>query len=299
MKKSKETKLKEIVIVSIILDKFSKNCRYYNKQKKLTYIKEGKEMIKQGILVVSFGTSHKDTREKTIDVIERKIDKAFPECAVYRAYTSKMIIKKLKGLGESIFNVSEALDQMRADGITDVFVQPTHIINGVENDFMIEDVKAKEAIFNRVEIGSPLLSDVEDYKALAEIIMENEAPETDEMLVLMGHGSSHYANAAYPALAYVFKDLGYENVVLGTVEGYPTFEEMKKQLDASDKKKVKLLPLMIVAGDHAKNDMAGDDEDSWKNILEADGYEVRYKLQGLGELTKIQELFIEHLKAVI
>lgn len=256
-------------------------------------------MVKKGILVVSFGTSHEDTRKKTIDVIENEIDKAFPEYAIYRAYTSKMIIKKLKGLGESIFNVSEALEQMKADGITEVFVQPTHIINGVENDLMIEDVKAKEALFNRIEIGAPLLNEVEDYKTLVEAVMENETLRSDEMLILMGHGSSHYANSAYPALAYVFKDLGYENVVLGTVEGYPTFREMKKQLDASGKKKAILLPLMIVAGDHAKNDMAGDEEDSWKTMLEEDGYEVSYKLQGLGELARVQELFIEHLKAVI
>lgn len=256
-------------------------------------------MKKRGILVVSFGTSYEDSRRKTIYAIERKLGSSFPECSIYRAYTSKMIIRKLKRLGVSICNVTEVLEQMKADGITEVFVQPTHIINGVENDLMIEDIKAKESLFERIEIGNPLLDQVADYKILAEAIMESETIKEDEVLALMGHGSSHYANSAYPALAYVFRDLGYENVVLGTVEGYPAFEEMKKQLDALGKKKVILLPLMIVAGEHAKKDMAGDEEDSWKNRLEQSGYEVRYKLQGLGELAKVQELFVNHLKGVI
>lgn len=256
-------------------------------------------MNKRGILVVSFGTSHEDTRKRTIDAIEKEFSIKFPDYPIYRAYTSKMIIKKLKNLGESIDNVIEALERMKAEGITEVFVQPTHIINGVENDLMIKDIQSRENLFTRIEVGTPLLHSIEDYKMLAHAVMENTEIEEDEILALMGHGSNHYANSAYPALAYVFKDLGYENVVLGTVEGYPAFEEMKKQLEASGKKKVVLQPLMIVAGDHAKNDMAGDEKDSWKTRLEKAGYEVMYKLQGLGELPQVQEIFISHLKAVI
>ena len=260
---------------------------------------EKREYLKKGILVVSFGTSHEDTRIKTIDAIENEIAKSFPQYKMYSAYTSKMIIKKLKESGKYILNVTEALEQMHKDGIKEVYVQPTHLINGTENDLMLEDIQEKKHLFEKVKVGAPLLNEAEDYKALVEAVMEQEDVAPDSMIAFMGHGSSHHANSAYPALAYVFKELGYKNVALGTVEGYPAFEEMKKELDASGKKKVTLIPLMIVAGDHAKNDMAGDNEDSWKTKLEKDGYEVYCKFQGLGELSRIHELLIKHIEAVM
>lgn len=272
-----------------------KNRSNYGSDKNM----EKREYVKKGILVVSFGTSHEDTRIKTIDAIEEEIAKAFPQYKLYSAYTSKMIIKKLKQSGTHILNVTEALEQMYKDGITELYVQPTHLINGTENDLMLKDIQEKEHLFEKVKVGAPLLNETEDYKFLVEAVMEQEDVAPDSMIAFMGHGSSHHSNSAYPALAYVFKELGYKNVTLGTVEGYPAFKEMKKELDDSGKKKVTLIPLMIVAGDHAKNDMAGDDEDSWKTKLERDGYEVYCKLQGLGELPKIHELLIKHIEAVM
>lgn len=253
-------------------------------------------MSRKAILVVSFGTSHEDSRKKTIEAIEQKIAEEFKEYKIYRAFTSKMIIKKLEKSGLHIMTVEEALEQMKADGIKELIVQPTHVINGIENDEMMEAIKAAAKNFQSVAIGSPLLNDTRDYKKLAKAVVEDNPVSEDEILMLMGHGTSHYSNSAYPALEYVFKEMGYSNILVGTVEGYPSFEEAVKQLEKTNKKKVTLLPLMIVAGDHANNDMAGE-EDSWRSRLEQDGYQVACRMKGLGELESVQEQFIEHIKA--
>lgn len=251
--------------------------------------------MKKAILVVSFGTSYKDTRKKTIGAIEDKIQKEFPGYKIYRAFTSQMIIRKLKKEGINIKSVEEALDEIRHDGVEELIVQPTHIINGIENDKMLEVIEKGKKDFSKVVIGKPLLHDTRDYKFLAEAVGKKHPVENDEMLILMGHGSTHYSNAAYPALEYVFKDLGYHNTLIGTVEGYPTFEDVKRKMKLQEKNKAVLLPLMIVAGDHANNDMAGD-EDSWKSQLEEEGYKVECRLKGLGEMEEVQQIFVEHIK---
>lgn len=253
-------------------------------------------MSRKAILVVSFGTSHEDSRKKTIEAIEQKIAEEFTEYKIYRAFTSRMIIAKLEKSGIHIMTVEEALEQMKAEGVKELIVQPTHVINGIENDDMLEKIKAVSKYFDSIVIGRPLLSDTEDYKRLAEAVVEDNPVAEDEVLMLMGHGTSHYSNSAYPALEYVFKEMGYTNILVGTVEGYPTFKEAKKQLERTNKKKVTLLPLMIVAGDHANNDMAGE-ENSWKSRLEQEGYQVVCRIKGLGELDKVQKQFIEHIRA--
>lgn len=253
-------------------------------------------MSKKAILVVSFGTSHEDSRKKTIEAIEQKIAEEFTEYKIYRAFTSRMIIAKLAKSGIHIMTVEEALEQIKEEGVTDLIVQPTHVINGIENDGMLEKIRVVSKDFDSVVIGSPLLSDTEDYKKLAEAVVEDNPMAEDEVLMLMGHGTSHYSNSAYPALEYVFREMGYANILVGTVEGYPTFKEAKKQLEKTNKKKVTLLPLMIVAGDHANKDMAGE-ENSWKSRLEQEGYQVVCRIKGLGELDKVQRQFIEHIRA--
>lgn len=253
---------------------------------------------KKGILVVSFGTSYEDTRKKTIEAIEDCIRNKFTEYQIYQAFTSKIILKKLKAQGLSVYTVEEALVKMLQDGILDLVVQPTHIINGIENDCMLEDVKKYAARFQRIAFGKPLLTDTEDYKELAKVINQSYKVEEDEMLLLMGHGSDHHANACYPAFAYTLKQCGYPNVVIGTVEGYPSFEDAYRNLEKSGKKKVCLVPMMIVAGEHACKDMAGE-EDSWKSILKQKGYQVRCLMSGLGELTGVQQMFIRHVEEAI
>ncbi len=249
--------------------------------------------MKRAVLVVSFGTSYKETREKTITVIENRIREAFPEDQIYCAFTSKMIKKKLHKEGIEVNDVTEAMEQMLNDGITDVLVQPTYIINGTEYDLMKDETRAYLDRFESISYGNPLLTKSDDYIELAHILHKEYPVDEDEVLVLMGHGSEHPANSAYPAFDYVLKDLGYYNILVGTVEGYPSFTDIKKKIIEINKKKVCLVPMMIVAGDHANNDMAGD-EDSWKSELEADGFKVRYYIRGLGEICEVQDMLIKH-----
>lgn len=252
---------------------------------------------KKAILVVSFGTSYNPTREKTIDVIENKIGDAFSDWKIYRAWTSKMIMAKiLKRDGVKINNVKEAMEQMRDDGITDVIIQPTHVINGIENDMMKEDALSYRNDFHSIAFGTPLLTSEQDsLDMIAAISHEFSDLRADEALILMGHGTTHYANAIYAALDYTFKDKGFPNIYLGTVEAYPSMETLMKMIREQNPSRVRLAPFMIVAGDHARNDMAGNDPDSWRCQFEAAGFPVECVLKGLGEYPEVQEIFIRHV----
>ncbi|MDS0528210.1 sirohydrochlorin cobaltochelatase [Clostridium sp. SHJSY1] len=251
----------------------------------------------KGILVVSFGTSYNDTREKNIKAIEDDIQNNYPNYKVYRAFTSNMIIKKiLKRDGIKINTVSEALEAMREDGIKDLLVQPTHIINGVENDLMIEALHKYKHYFDSVKLGTPLLTTTEDYqKVVTAVIDEFHYVKSDEALICMGHGTTHHSNSTYAALDYMVKEKGYNNIFIGTVESYPNFEIILNTLKSFKPKKVILMPLMVVAGDHAINDMASSDEDSWKTQLEAEGFYVECVLKGLGEYPSIRKIYVDHI----
>lgn len=256
-------------------------------------------LTKKAILVVSFGTSHEDTRKVTIDAIEETIGAAFPQYRIYRAWTSKMILAKIEKRDHIHYdNVKEAMERMAQDGIEEVIVQPTHVMNGVENDLMKADVLAAANHFQSVKFGNPLLTTEEDNAYVVKIITDVFPVIQDKKtaLVLMGHGTEHYANTVYAALDYRFKDMGYENVIVATVEGYPEIDQALNQLEKSGAKKVVIAPFMIVAGDHAKNDMAGEEADSWKNVIGAKGYKVETVLKGLGEYESIRRLFVEHVK---
>ena len=255
---------------------------------------------KKAILAVSFGTSHNDTRKVTIDAIEDDMKAAFPDYALYRAWTSKMIIKKLKNRdGVSICNVKEAMEQMKQDGITDVLVQPTHVINGIENDLMKEDALSFRDEFHSISFGEPLLTSEQDSLDVIHAITEEFSDlQEDEVLVLMGHGTTHYANAIYAALDYTFKDQGFKNIFLGTVEAYPSMETLMKMVKEYNPKKVILAPFMIVAGDHAKNDMAGDNPESWYSQFVAAGFETKTVVKGLGQYPGIRKILVEHLRAI-
>ena len=211
-----------------------------------------------------------------------------------------MIIKKLKNRdGIHVNNVREAMEQMHADGITDVLIQPTHVINGIENDLMKEDALAYREMFHSIAFGDPLLTSEQDNLEVIQAIAEEFSDlKPDEALVLMGHGTTHYANAIYAALDYTFKDKGYKNIFLGTVEAYPSMETLMKMIKEYNPKKVILAPFMIVAGDHAKNDMAGDDPDSLYSQFAAAGFSTETVIKGLGQYPGIRKIFVEHLEAI-
>ena len=253
----------------------------------------------KAILVVSFGTSHNDTRKLTIDAIEHDIAVAYPDFRIYRAWTSKIIIKKLlERDGIHILNVKEAMEQMIQDGISELIVQPTHVINGIENDLMKQDVLSYAEQFSSIRFGTPLLTSTHDNNFVVEAIAQDlgSSLSEDEVLVLMGHGTTHYANTVYAALDYTFKDRGYSKIFLGTVEAYPSMQSLLRQVTAMNPRRAVLAPFMIVAGDHAKNDMAGDNPDSWKCQFEQHGIEVSCIFKGLGEYPKIRQLFLEHIQ---
>ncbi len=255
-------------------------------------------MAKKAILVVSFGTSVNATREKTIDRIEADIQKSMPDRAFYRAWTSGMIIRKIeKRDGVHINTVEEAMEQMLSDGITDVIVQPTHVIRGIEYDQLKETVLEKGKEFEQVRIGTPLLTTSEDADAdavLQAVMAEIGSIGKEETVVFMGHGTPHDINSIYTELDQRLKELGYPQAFMGTVEAEPTLDTLLEKVKTLQVKRVILAPFMVVAGDHAMNDMAGDEDDSWKSTFEKAGYEVECILKGLGEYPAVRQIYVKH-----
>lgn len=255
----------------------------------------------KAILVVSFGTSYETTRKVTIEAIENEISAAYPDYHVYRAWTSKMIIRKLKNRDNLLIdNVTEAMERMLSDGVTEVIVQPTHVTNGIENDTMKEEVLSYKDRFTSLALSDPLLTSEEDKLAVIDAVRKefsDLAPDT--ALVFMGHGTPHYVNTVYAALDYTFKDQGMNHFFMGTVEAYPDFDAVLRNVKKSGLKKLLLAPFMIVAGDHANNDLAGDEEDSWKSLFQKEGYDVSARLKGLGEYPEIRQIFVKHIQDAI
>ncbi|MGL5642417.1 MAG: sirohydrochlorin cobaltochelatase [Paraclostridium sp.] len=251
--------------------------------------------MKKAVLVISFGTSYNETRKKTIEACESKIKDAFKDYDFFRAFTSNFIIRKLKNRDNiDIENPIQALDRLHKEGYEEVIVQTLHIICGEEFTKLKDQISQYEDKFGKITLGRPLLSQIEDYKeAIYALKLQIPELEEDEAVVFMGHGTEHEAHSAYPALDYMLKQ---ENIkaYVGTVEGYPEIEEVIVNLKKDKISKVRLMPFMLVAGDHAINDMAGDEEDSWKSILNESGFETKIHLQGLGENEGIQNKFVRH-----
>lgn len=256
--------------------------------------------MKQALLVVSFGTSYNESRKRTIEPIEQAVAVKFPSYELRRAFTSRIIIDILKKRDNIIIDgVEEAIKNLAKEGFKRVIIQPTLVMGGEEYDRIVNAAKKYRDSFERLIIGAPLLSSEEDYLKLASILTEDtKVYDSEGMEILfMGHGSEHEANSAYYRLAGILKNKGYTRYHVGTVEAEPSFDDVKAELDERDSKRVVLQPMMIVCGDHAHNDMAGIDSDSWKSRLEADGYEVICRLKGMGEIEGIRRMFVEHAVA--
>ena len=258
----------------------------------------GAQKVKPAILVVSFGTSFNDSRHITIGAIESAIREKFPDYDVRRAFTSQIIIDKLKERdGVVIDNVEEALDRLVADKVQEIVVQPTHLMNGYEYDDLAKALESYKDKFKKIAFGEPLLSSDDDYyKVIAALASVSERYDDGKTaLVFMGHGTEAESNKVYSTLQDKLTAEGKKNYFIGTVEATPTIEDVLKGVKAAGLKKAVLRPLMVVAGDHANNDMADlEDPESWASQLTAAGIEVECVLEGLGQIVEIDDLYAAH-----
>ena len=282
------------------------------------------EIGENELLVVSFGTSYNDSRVADIKGIEDALKEAYPDWSVRRAFTAQIIINHVQARdGEVIDNMQQALDRAVTNGVKNLVVQPTHLMHGAEYDEMKEVLDAYSDKFESITIAEPMLGEVgddasvinEDKKAVAEAVADaavadagfdsmEAAAEDGTAFVFLGHGTSHTAKVSYTQMQTQMAELGYENAFIGTVEGEPEETSCDAVIEAVKEAgytKVVLQPLMVVAGDHANNDMAGAEEDSWKSMFEASGAfeSVDAQITGLGSLDAVQQLFVEHTKAAI
>ena len=260
------------------------------------------EIGEKELLVVSFGTSFNDSRRLTIGAIESALEKAFPEYAVRRGFTSQIIIDHVaKRDGEIIDNMQEALDRAVDNGVKTLVVQPTHLMNGLEYEEMSKAIAQYSDAFEQISIGQPLLTSDEDFQAVAKAITEATADYDDgeTAIVFMGHGTEAESNGVYAKMQQVLTDGGYAHYYVGTVEATPSLDDVLEAVKQGSYKRVVLRPLMVVAGDHDNNDMAGDEDDSWKTTFEKEGYEVVCEVEGLGALEAVQQLYVEHAQAAV
>lgn len=254
------------------------------------------------ILAVSFGTSYNDSREKTIGAVEKAIAQANPDYEVRRAFTAQTVIDILKERDNiETDNVDEAFERLVNDGVKTLVVQPTHVMSGYEYDDLIAAVDTYKDKFDKVSIGAPLLTSDDDYSRVADALIEDTKSYSNEetAIVFMGHGTEHSANATYAKLQQIFDSKNAGNYFVGTVEATPSLDDIVAAVKAGGYKKVVLQPLMVVAGDHANNDMAGDEEDSWKTVLTNEGFEVECVLKGLGEIEAVQNIYSDHVKDAV
>ena len=280
------------------------------------------EIGEKELLVVSFGTSFNDSRATDIKGIEDALAQAFPDWSGRRAFTAQIIINHVQARdGEKIDNMDQALERAVANGVKTLVVQPTHLMHGAEYDEMCEALDAYKDKIENIVVAEPLLGEVgndatvinADKEAVAKAVVAAavadgnfesiaKAAEDGTALVLMGHGTAHVAKVTYSQMQTQMEKLGYKNVFIGTVEGEPeetSCEAVIEAVKAAGYNKVVLRPLMVVAGDHANNDMAGDDEDSWKSMVEAAGLTVECQIAGLGRIDAVQELYVAHTQAAI
>ena len=280
------------------------------------------EIGEKELLVVSFGTSYNDSRVADIKSIEDALQAANPDWSVRRAFTAQIIINHIQARdGEKIDNMEQALERAVANGVKQLVVQPTHLMHGAEYDEMCAAIDKVRDQFDSVEIAEPMLGEVGDdatvinadkeavAKAVVAAALEESgyestaaAKDAGVAYVLMGHGTAHVAKVTYSQMATQMAKLGYENVFVGTVEGEPEETSCEAVIEAvknAGYTTVVLRPLMVVAGDHANNDMAGADDDSWKTMFEAAGFTVNCQISGLGRIADVQALYVAHTKAAI
>ena len=261
------------------------------------------EIGEKELLVVSFGTSYNDSRRLTIGAIEGAIAEAIPEYSVRRGFTAQIIIDHVERRdGLHIDNVDEALNRAIDNGVKTLVVQPTHLMRGFEYDELVAGLaEYADAFEGGIFVGEPLLTSDDDCDRVADVMIDlmKDYDDGETAIVYMGHGTEHEANAVYAKMQGILADKGADNYYIGTVEAEPSVDDVLAAIEGKGYKRVVLRDMMVVCGDHANNDMAGDDEDSWKSIFTAAGYEVECVLEGLGQVPEIQQIYVEHAQAAV
>ncbi len=268
----------------------------------LDNIRNQDEIGENELLVLSFGTSFNDSRRLTIGAIEDSLEKAFPDYSVRRGFTANIVIDHVNRRdGFLIDDVDAAMNRAVDNGVKALVVQPTHLMNGLEYNDLIEQVGSYSDAFDKVAFGAPLLTSDDDFKRVEQAIVDWTADYDDgkTAIVFMGHGTEAESNAVYQKMQDLLTADGHTNYFVGTVEASPSVDDVLAAVQKGEYERVVLEPLMVVAGDHAHNDMTGDEEDSWKTIFEGAGYEVECLLRGLGENEAIREIYAEHAQAAI
>ena len=254
------------------------------------------------LLVLSFGTSYNDSRRLTIGAIEGDLEKAFPDFSVRRGFTANIIIDHVQRRDNILIDdVDAALERAVNNGVKNLVVQPTHLMHGLEYDELVKEVGNYSDAFDQVVFGEPLLNSDDDFARVEKAITEWTASYDDgeTAICFMGHGTEADSNEVYQKMQDLLTKDGYTNYFVGTVVAQPSLDDVLAKVQAGDYKRVVLEPLMVVAGDHANNDMAGDEDGSWKKTFEDAGYEVECLLRGLGENEDIRAIYVDHAKAAI
>ena len=254
------------------------------------------------LLGLSLGTSFNDSRRLTIGAIEDQLEKSFPDYSVRRGFTANIVIDHVaKRDGEKIDDIDESLKRAVDNGVKNLVVQPTHLMNGLEYEELKGDIAQYSDAFDKIAIGQPLLSSDDDFSRVENAIVDwtKDYDDGETAIVFMGHGTSADSNGVYQKMQDLLTKDGHTNYFVGTVEATPSLDDVMAAVKKGNYKRVVLEPLMVVAGDHANNDMAGDDKDSWKSQFEAAGYQVECLLRGLGENETIRQIYVEHAQAAI
>ncbi len=268
----------------------------------LDLVRNEDEIGEKELLVVSFGTSFNDSRRLTIGGIEQAIDDAVEDYSVRRAFTAQIIIDHVERRdGIHIDNMTEALDRAVNNGVKVLVVQPTHLMHGFEYDDVVAELAGYADAFDQIVVADPLLTSEEDFDRVADILISltKDYDDGKTAIVYMGHGTEHEYNKVYAQMQDVLAAKGAENYYVGTVEAAPSVDDVLEAIKDKGYTRVVLRDMMVVCGDHANNDMAGDEEDSWKSIFTAAGYDVECVLEGLGQVPEIQAIYVEHALAAI
>lgn len=254
------------------------------------------------LLVLSFGTSFNDSRRLNIGAIESDLEKAFPDYSVRRGFTANIVIDHIQNRdGIKMDDVDEAMNRAVDNNVKNLVIQPTHLMNGLEYQDLEEQVAQYADAFDKIAIGKPLLTSEDDFKRVEQALVDwtSEYDDGETAICFMGHGTEAESNEVYQKMQDLLTADGHDNYFVGTVESSPSLEDVLAKVKAGSYKRVVLEPLMVVAGDHANNDMAGEEADSWKTTFEDAGYEVTCLLRGLGENEAIRQIYVEHAQAAM